>query len=375
MKTFVFLVQTIAFLAYFSHCQTVSPANKPQPKPTGEKPNPADPKANPNTKPAEDPSAATNPNSTEKIVADAAGPKQEDEEDPNLDMLKTLEIPFNVLYIMLGLPMICLGYKFLRFFMSVTGLVGGNILSLMFQSAVWDWDDGGKTQVICVLVGCFLVGVTLAVFIWFYTKFGFFFKGLITGAILGMQVYGQSIGLAGFPLKKIFMIQIVLVFAAAGTFLGVLLKANFFLGTTSYLGSFLCVRGVGTLIGNYPNVFAIKKTLPTVYYYYFMGIFGCTIIGIVAQILMRKYVVKHEGNEEAEFMKGTQVDQPDQNLEAPQNDGGKMENKEQSPEGNVNVDNVEEGGQAEVKNDAEDGEKKEEAPGEEAPAQEAPAEE
>ena len=159
-----------------------------KPKPAGEKPPPADGKA-PNANPTNGQNAAPAPNSTEQIAADA-GVVPNDEEEPNLDMLKTLEVPFNVLYIMLGLPMIVLGYKFLKFFMSVTGLVGGNIISLMLLSSVWDWDDNGQTTIICVLVGCFLVGVTLAVFIWFYPKFGYFFKGLITGAILGMQVYG-----------------------------------------------------------------------------------------------------------------------------------------------------------------------------------------
>lgn len=195
-------------------------------------------------------------------------PKKEvhEEKEGQVEFIQLLEIPFNILYILIGLPIMFFGYKYIRVAVSIVGLVGGNLCSLMLVSAIWDWDNNGTEVIIEVLVGCFLIGVLLAVILWYFPRFGYTVKCLVTGAIFGMQVYGISIGIRGEPLRHTAMLLIICSFAILGTFLGTLLKEYFFIVTTSYLGSFLVIRGIGTIIGNYPNVFAVRKKLPDIYY-------------------------------------------------------------------------------------------------------------
>ena len=136
----------------------------------------------------------------------------------------------------------------------------------MIISSIHHWDENPTDVIMEILVGCFLVGVIFAVILWYNPKFGYTAKSLVTGTIFGMQVYGITIGIRGEPLAHTAMILIICSFTILGTFLGALLKGYFFIATTSYLGSFLVVRGIGTLIGNYPNVFSIRKKLPEIYY-------------------------------------------------------------------------------------------------------------
>ena len=77
---------------------------------------------------------------------------------------------------------------------------------------------------------------------------------------------------------------IIVVFTIAGSMLGGFLKENFFIVTTSYLGSFLVFRGLGSLLGNYPNV--LKTPAGSTYFMYIGLIILHTILGIVAQSIL-----------------------------------------------------------------------------------------
>ena len=137
-------------------------------------------------------------------------PKKEiielDEKDPNTEFIKQLELPFNIVYILVGLPLMVLGFRYLKLAITVVGLVGGNLASFMILTLAWpEWPMEGHAIVIGVLCGCALTGCWLAIFQWVFPKFAKIFKGMVTGAIFGMQFYGILIGIIGvsfFFIKK-----------------------------------------------------------------------------------------------------------------------------------------------------------------------------
>lgn len=96
-------------------------------------------------------------------------PKKEiielDEKDPNTEFIKQLELPFNIVYILVGLPLMVLGFRYLKLAITVVGLVGGNLASFMILTLAWpEWPMEGHAIVIGVLCGCALTGCWLAIF-------------------------------------------------------------------------------------------------------------------------------------------------------------------------------------------------------------------
>ena len=53
--------------------------------------------------------------------------KKEDSVNASLDMARLIEIPINCLYMILGLPMCFLGYRYLKVSVIVVGTIGGNL--------------------------------------------------------------------------------------------------------------------------------------------------------------------------------------------------------------------------------------------------------
>lgn len=155
---------------------------------------------------------------------------------------------------------------------------------------------------------------------------------------------------------------IILVFTVAGSALGGLLKENFFIVTTSYLGSFLVLRGIGSLMNNYPNV--LKETVQPFYYIYIGLILLHTVLGVVVQsILKKKFAAKDDSSE---FINNPVLEQPlnpeggDANVDAnvevnvdvtDNKDGEGVVNKEGEQGGEVDGKKPEGEGDADVKLD------------------------
>lgn len=99
---------------------------------------------------------------------------------------------------------------------------------------------------------------------------------------------------------------IILVFTLAGSMLGGFLKENFFIVTTSYLGSFLVFRGLGSLVGNYPNV--LKQPAGSAYFMYIGLIVLHTVLGVIAQSILKKKMPAKDDS--AEFTNHTELTQP-----------------------------------------------------------------
>ena len=130
---------------------------------------------------------------------------------------------------------------------------------------------------------------------------------------------------------------IILVFTLAGSMLGGFLKENFFIVTTSYLGSFLVFRGLGSLVGNYPNV--LKQPAGSAYFMYIGLIVLHTVLGVIAQSILKKKMPAKDDS--AEFTNHTELTQPiieggDANVnvnDANVGEGGKKEGEGDQPEG------------------------------------------
>jgi len=204
-------------------------------------------------------------------------------------MVKMVELPINILYMILGLPICFLGYKYLKPAVLVVGTVGGYVLLMMLLTIFWSWWTASDAIQLCVVLGSFLAGIGLGVALWFLPKFGQAVTGFVTGAVLGMQVYGVTSALKGSVGPTWLLPILVVVCATGGVFLGSFLRTYFFMTTTAYLGAFLVVRGVGNLLGNYPNVLTLDEgvVIENVYYLY-VGVIVCVALaGYFTQVMMK----------------------------------------------------------------------------------------
>lgn len=120
-------------------------------------------------------------------------------------LASVLEKPFMVMYMLAGIPLMFLGYKYMKPSICVVGLVGGQFATFLMLTAFWDWVTYGDAVVISVFVGTFLVGVGLGLGLWFMPKFGKAVLGLVSGAVLGMQIYGLTVGVVGVRILILFI--------------------------------------------------------------------------------------------------------------------------------------------------------------------------
>ena len=159
----------------------------------------------------------------------------------------------------------------------------------------------GLVAVICVLVGCFFLGLCVGIVLFCLPRFGTAVTGAVTGAIFGMQIYGVACCIKGNAGPEWFLDTMLIVMSVLGIFLGALLRNYFFMLTTSYLGAFLLVRGFGNLVGNYPNVMYMTngEVIPKIYFIYVGSILGVAIVGYLIQIMLNKKF--GGGEDEAQF--------------------------------------------------------------------------
>lgn len=79
-----------------------------------------------------DPAEVKQDENSEKPESEKTTEKPEEKKEENvkadLDMARLIEIPINCLYMILGLPMCFLGYRYLKVSVIVVGTLGGNLL-------------------------------------------------------------------------------------------------------------------------------------------------------------------------------------------------------------------------------------------------------
>lgn len=124
---------------------------------------------------------------------------------------------------------------------------------------------------------------------------------MITGAIFGMQVYGIACGIKGTGGPKWLLALLMATNMTIGLFFGTVLRTNFFMLTTSYLGSYMVFRGFGNLFGNYPNLFSLTKQvkLSNSFYMYVGLIVTHTLLGFLAQTILKRRF--NDGEEEKNY--------------------------------------------------------------------------
>jgi hypothetical protein len=170
----------------------------------------------------------------------------------------------------------------------IIGLIGGNLASIIVITILYNWEDKSLYIIIGVLLGSFLIGVLFATLLHCVPHLGYILKGFITGAVLGIQVYGVVIGIKGDVLKPSSMLIIICAFALVGTCLSTIFKEASFVVSTAYLGSFFIFRGFGSMFGNYPSSFHMKSKMPHEYYMYFGLILGLSVLGIILQLILKQ---------------------------------------------------------------------------------------
>ena len=216
-----------------------------------------------------------------------------------------VELPLNVCYMLLGIPICFQGYKYLRETVILVGTLGGNIFILLCVTLCWDWYKEGNIAITCVIIGCFLIGQCFGIMLYFLPRLGMAVTGLVSGGVIGMQFYGIICTVKESASPGWMCLVLILCGMLAGIGLGVVLGSQFFLITSSYLGAYLVIRGLGNLIGNYPNVLHLThgEKIPYVYLIYTGVILATGIIGYIVQICQKK---KYGGTEEAtEFVDET----------------------------------------------------------------------
>ena len=122
--------------------------------------------------------------------------------------------------------------------------------------------------------------------LYFLPRLGMAVTGLVSGGVIGMQFYGIICTVKESASPGWMCLVLILCGMLAGIGLGVVLGSQFFLITSSYLGAYLVIRGLGNLIGNYPNVLHLThgEKIPFVYLIYTGVILATGIIGYIVQI-------------------------------------------------------------------------------------------
>ena len=196
-----------------------------------------------------------------------------------------------------GLFQVVLGYKFFRVTLFLLGFFAAG-LAVFFPA--WDniADPNGFYYAMAMgLLAGILVGGLGA----WMPRIGVFLVGamlgLITAFILNMTVLYKISN--GNPTNTLIAAAVVL-----GLGLGVL--ATFMMRpvvvvSTSVIGAYGVIRGIGSFVGNFPNEFQLKdqiingQSLPVEVYGYFGGVLGIAVIGIVIQF---KYTAKKKKESE-----------------------------------------------------------------------------
>jgi hypothetical protein len=155
--------------------------------------------------------------------------------------------------IVLGIFLLFYGYKFIRWALAIVGGLAGFILVLGIILWFWNYKAGSSAQIFFVIAISFLVGLLIGYIFYSFTKIAICGAGGFLGFLLSNLVIDLIQGFGDVILAKWVYWTIVVVFIILFTLFGKYMHDHCLILTTSVTGSYLLVRGAGSILGEYPD--------------------------------------------------------------------------------------------------------------------------
>ena len=165
------------------------------------------------------------------------------------------------------------------------------IMSLFY---LFFFNENRKTYIGWIVLA---VGVILGIVIGFllvkFIKVGAFLFSAWGGFTLGLVLWNTFIYLSGYDwVMWVSAVLVGLIFGIVAFFF----FEHILILSTAIIGSFLTIRSIGEVVGNYPNEFQIAELIrdgvynkiPSVYYGYVAGMFVMIVLGMIVQYKMKK---------------------------------------------------------------------------------------
>lgn len=223
---------------------------------------------------------------------------------------------FAIVCIVAGFFLVFFGFKFLRWALAVVGGLVGFVFTLGLILWFWNYKGASSAEIFFVLAISLLVGLISAYVFYSFTEIGVFCAGGFLGFLLANLAITLIEGFFNVTLAGWIVWTIIIVFVVCFILLGKYLHDFCVILATSTSGSYLLVRGVGTVAGEFPDSDSLitklsKKELanfPWQWWAYIGAMVGLLLIGLLIQFKQRKNKKKYEAKGKNDWKKGLMND-------------------------------------------------------------------
>ena len=219
--------------------------------------------------------------------------------------------------IVLGIFLVFYGFKFIRWALAIVGGLAGFVVTLGTILWFWNYKGGSSAQIFFVIAISILVGLLIGYIFYSFTKIAICGAGGFLGFLLANLTIGLIEGFGDVIIASWLTWLIIFVFITIFTLFGKYMHDHCLILTTCVTGSFLVVRGVGTLAGEYPDEssFITKiqeeslSDFPWQWWAYIAGILVIFTVGMVVQYSQRNKKESDKAKGKEDWKKGLKNDE------------------------------------------------------------------
>ena len=210
---------------------------------------------------------------------------------------------FNAIFILVSIPLVFFGLKFLKVSMSVVGFLAGTVAtalvaSVLFNFVAWTTMNWVYFGLVCLGVASLIAAIT-----YHSPSMAIIVGSGALGYFGGLQLINLASNLIGSSIEDIYKGAIIAVCVMLAAYIGFKIKKVVIILATSSVGSYLFLFGIGSLVGNYPDIdlnnrkIINKSGLSYMPWVYIGGTLLLFIIG--ASFQFSRYSKKTEENTDA----------------------------------------------------------------------------
>ena len=210
---------------------------------------------------------------------------------------------FNALFILVSIPLIFFGLKFLKVSLSVLGFLAGTVATALVASVLFNFMAWSTANWIYFGLACVGIASIVAAITYHSPSVAIIVGSGTLGYFGGLQLISIASKLLGSSVQDIYKGAALAVCVMIAAYIGFKIKKAVTILATSCVGSYLLLFGIGSLVGNYPDIDLInrkiinnsaKSYMPWVY------IGGTLLLFIIgASYQFAKYSKKSEENADA----------------------------------------------------------------------------
>lgn len=160
---------------------------------------------------------------------------------------------FGIIFIVVSLPLIFFGLKFIKASLATVGAIFGIILTAFITSNFTNFMAFGVQQWSMFAAGAITAAVLTGLLCYFFTDVAVFFAGALLGYLGGKQLVYIYVGTTSNSLSDQVVGIVLGVCITIGFLLAVKLRKHIIILATSFGGAQLLAFGIGTVARNYPD--------------------------------------------------------------------------------------------------------------------------